>query len=193
MNYIECFNRSRAASCSPFFCFRSWCLDGARCGVFSVAPLRRSWCASMLPGVECCPFAPLRRSWCASMLPGVECCPLHRCAVPGAPQCCQVWSVVRCTIFAVPGASMLPGVECCPLHRCAFPGAPQCCQAWSVARCTVAPFLVPRCCQVWSVARCTVAPFLVRLNAARCGVLPVHLLRPFWCALCAHFVTLYIL
>ena len=161
MNYIECFNRSRAASCSPFFCFRSWCLDGARCGVFSVAPLRRSWCASMLPGVECCPLhhfrrswclnaarrgvlpvAPLRLSWCASMLPGVECCPLHHlrlswCAsmLPGV-ECCPLH---RC---AVPGASMLPGVECCPLHRCAVPGAPQCCQVWSVTRAPFAPVLV---------------------------------------------------
>ena len=55
--------------------------------------------------------------------------------VPGAPQCCQVWSIA-----AVPFAPFLVS---------------RCCQVWSVTRAPFAPFLVPRCCQVWSVARCT--------------------------------------
>ena len=127
MNYIGCFNRSRAANClQPVFF--------------------RSWCASMLPGVECypCPLcavpgaprccqvwtycrrAPLRRSW---RLDAARCGVLPPChlRLPGVPRCCQAWSVVRCTILRRPGASMLPGVECCPLHRCAVPGAPQWC------------------------------------------------------------------
>ena len=127
MNYIGCFNRSRGANClQPVFF--------------------RSWCASMLPGVEYCrraicaflvrlnaarcgvlPVHPLRRSWCASMLPGVDVLPPCHLRLPGVPRCCQAWSVVRCTILRRPGASMLPGVECCPLHRCAVPGAPQWC------------------------------------------------------------------
>lgn len=28
--------------------------------------------------------------------------------VPGAPQCCQVWSVARCTFCARPGAFLVP-------------------------------------------------------------------------------------
>jgi hypothetical protein len=63
-------------------------LDAARCGRIAAVPFAPSWCASMLPGVECCPLhhfapswcldaarcgvlpvAPLRRSWCASMVP----------------------------------------------------------------------------------------------------------------------------
>lgn len=42
--------------------------------------------------------------------------------VPGAPQCCQVWSVALVPLCAVPGASMLPGVECYPCTFCAVPG-----------------------------------------------------------------------
>ena len=127
MNYIGCFNRSRAANClQPVFF----------------------------------------RSWCASMLPGVECYPCTLCAVPGAPRCCQVWTYCRRALCAVPGASMLPGVEYCRRAICAFL---VCLDAARRGVLSVAPFcavLVPRCCQVWSVARCTVAPFLVRLNGA---------------------------
>ena len=143
MNYIGCFNRSRAANnLQPVF-FRSWCasmlpgveycrraicaflvrLNAARCGVLPVHPLRRSWCASMLPGVDVlppCPFAPFL-----------------------APQCCQVWSIAAVPFAPSWCASMLPGVECCPLHHFA-----------------------PSWC----------------LDAARCGVLPVAPLRRSWCA-----------
>ena len=143
MNYIGCFNRSRAANCLQPVFFRSWCasmlpgveycrraicaflvrLNAARCGVLPVHPLRRSWCASMLPGVDVlppCPFAPFL-----------------------APQCCQVWSVAAVPFAPSWCASMLPGVECCPLHHFA-----------------------PSWC----------------LDAARCGVLPVAPLRRSWCA-----------
>ena len=78
MNYIGCFNRSRAANClQPVFF--------------------RSWCASMLPGVEYC-----RRAICAFLV----CLDAARrgvlsvapfCAVL-VPRCCQVWSVARCTV-----------------------------------------------------------------------------------------------
>ena len=143
MNYIGCFNRSRAANCLQPVFFRSWCasmlpgveycrralcaflvrLNAARCGVLPVHPLRRSWCASMLPGVDVlppCPFAPFL-----------------------APQCCQVWSIAAVPFAPSWCASMLPGVECCPLHHFA-----------------------PSWC----------------LDAARCGVLPVAPLRRSWCA-----------
>ena len=154
MNYIGCFNRSRAANClQPVFF--------------------RSWCASMLPGVEYC-----RRAICAvpgvSMLPGVECYPCTFApflVCLDAARCGRIAAVPLC---AVPGASMLPGVEYCRRAICAFL---VCLDAARRGVLSVAPFcavLVPRCCQVWSVARCTVAPFLVRLNGA-------------------HFVTLYIL
>ena len=88
MNYIGCFNRLRDGLqvCSPFFFV--WCLNAARCGVLPVAPLRRSCCASMLPGVECCtraPFAPFL-----------------------VPRCCQAWSVARCTFCARSGAPFAP-------------------------------------------------------------------------------------
>ena len=154
MNYIGCFNRSRAANClQPVFF--------------------RSWCASMLPGVECCSRCPLCAVPGTSMLPGVECYP--------------------CTLCAVPGASMLPGVECC--SRCPF--APflvsRCCQAWSVAAgaplrrswcldaarrgvlpsCPLRPSLVPRCFQAWSVTRAPFAPVLVRPLRPLCYVIHI--------------------
>ena len=172
MNYIECFNRSRAANClQPVF------------------------------------------------------------FVPGAPQCCQVWSIALVPLCAVPGASMLPGVECYPCTFCAVPGAsmlPGVDVLQPVPLCAVPGVSMLPGVECYP---CTFAPFLVCLDAARCGVLPVplcavpgasmlpgvecypctfcavpgasmlpgveccplYLLRPSWCLPGAHFVTLYIL
>ena len=108
MNYIGCFNRLRDGLqvCSPFFFV--WCLNAARCGVLPVAPLRRSCCASMLPGVECCtraPFAPFLVPRCCqawSVAAGAPVAPFL------VPRCCQVWSVARCTFCARSGAPFAP-------------------------------------------------------------------------------------
>ena len=151
MNYIECFNRSRAANCLQPVFFRSWCasmLPGLECcsrctfapflvsrccQVWSVAagapfaPFLVSRCCQVWSVAADAPFAlflvprccqvwgvtraPLRRSWCASMLPGVECYPCTFCAVPGASMLPGVDVLQPVPLCAVPGASMLPGVE----------------------------------------------------------------------------------
>ena len=129
MNYIESFNRSRWTGCRQFAArFFSYLvrLDAARRGRIAAVPFAPVWCASMLPGVECCIRCTLFAVPGASMLPGVECCSRCTfCAVPGASMLPGVEYCRRCTLCAVPGVSMLPGVELLqPVHLCAVPGAP---------------------------------------------------------------------
>ena len=169
MNYIECFNRFRAANCLQPVFFRSWCalmlpgveycrralcaflvrLDAARCGVLQpVHPLRCSWCldaarCGVLPVHLFAPFlVRLNAARCGVLPPCTLCAFLVRL------------NAARCGV--------LPP---CPLR---LPGAPRCCQVWSVTR---APLRRSWC-----------------LDAARCGVLPVvpfaPVLVPSWCPLC---------
>ena len=164
MNYIECFNSSRAANC--------------------LQPVFRSWCASMLPGVEYCRRCTLCAVPGVSMLTGVECCSRFTFAPFLVPQWCQVWSCCsRVHLCAVPGVSMLPGVECCSqVHLCAFlvcldaarrgvlppctlcarPGASMLARMEYYVRVPFAPVLVPPCWHGWSIT-------------------PVCHLRPSWC------------
>ena len=82
MNYIECFNRFRAANCLQPVFFRSWCalmlpgveycrrvpfapswrLDAARCGRIAAVPFAPSWRldAARCGRIAAVPFAP---SW----------------------------------------------------------------------------------------------------------------------------------
>ena len=141
MNYIECFNRFRAANCLQPVFFRSWCalmlpgveycrralcaflvrLDAARCGVLQpVHPLRCSWCldaarCGVLPVHLFAPFlVRLNAARCGVLPPCTLCAFLvrlnaARCGVlppcplrlPGAPRCCQVWSVAAGAPFAL--------------------------------------------------------------------------------------------
>ena len=97
MNYIKCFNRSRAANClQPVFVSGASML--ARMEYYAPVPFAPVLVPRCWHGWSITPVCHLRPSWCLDAGTDGVLQPVPLCAVPGA--------------------SMLPGVECC--SRCPF-------------------------------------------------------------------------
>ena len=167
MNYIKCFNRSRAANClQPVFVSGASML--ARMEYYAPVPFAPVLVPRCWHGWSITPVCHLRPSWClhagtdgvlrsgASMLAWME----YYARVPFAPvlvpPCWHGWSITFWCLHAGMDGVLRP----CAI--CARPGASMLARMEYYARVPFAPVLVPRCWHGWSIT-------------------PVCHLRPSWC------------